>query len=191
MKLKKYLFKSVTSTNDIAIKKIKKNISAGIIIAQKQTKGRGRYGNKWISMNKNLFMTVFFKLNPNISIRKLTLTSCSIVRKSILNFFKINIKIKKPNDLLINRKKICGILQEIIFYNNKKFAIIGIGININNSPNIINYPTTYLNFFAKKKILLKTSKAGESDWLLLKWQPKLMVDMWKLRAKRGKELLFL
>ena len=152
MKLKKYLFKSVTSTNDIAIKKIKKNISAGIIIAQKQTKGRGRYGNKWISMNKNLFMTVFFKLNPNISIRKLTLTSCSIVRKSILNFIKINIKIKKPNDLLINRKKICGILQEIIFYNNKKFAIIGIGININNSPNIINYPTTYLNFFTKKKI---------------------------------------
>ena len=59
MKLKKYFFKSVTSTNDIAIKKIKNNISSGIIIAQKQTKGRGRYGNKWISMNKNLFMTVF------------------------------------------------------------------------------------------------------------------------------------
>ena len=60
-------FKSVTSTNDIAIKKIKKNISAGIIIARKQTKGRGRYGNKWISMNKKFILKVFFKLNPNIS----------------------------------------------------------------------------------------------------------------------------
>lgn len=152
MKLKKYFFKSVTSTNDIAIKKIKNNISSGIIIARKQTKGRGRYGNQWISMSNNLFMTVFFKLNSNISIRKLTFISCSIVRKSILKFIKKNIKIKRPNDLLINRKKICGILQEIIFYKDKKFAIIGIGLNINNSPNITNYPTTYLNFFTKKKI---------------------------------------
>ena len=152
MKFKKYFFKSVTSTNDIAIKKIKKNIPSGIIIAQKQTKGRGRYGNKWISMSNNLFMTVFFKLNSNVGVRKLTFTSCSIVRKSILKFISQKIKIKRPNDLLINQKKICGILQEIIFYNNKKFAIIGIGININNSPNITNYPTTYLNFFTKKKI---------------------------------------
>tara|TARA_Y100001970_G_C13907824_1_gene686976 strand:+ start:285 stop:806 length:522 start_codon:yes stop_codon:yes gene_type:complete len=152
MKLKKYFFKSVTSTNDVAVKKIKKNISSGIIIAQKQTKGRGRYGNKWISMNNNLFMSVFFNLNSYISISKLTIASCSIVRKSILKFIKQKIKIKKPNDLIINRKKVCGILQEIIFYKNKKFAIIGIGININNSPNINNYPTTYLNFFTKKKI---------------------------------------
>ncbi len=152
MKLKKYFFKSVTSTNDIAIKKIKKNIPSGIIIAQNQTKGRGRYGNKWISMNNNLFMSVFFKINSNISIRKLTFTSCSIVRKSILKFIKKNIKIKRPNDLLINQKKICGILQEIIFYKNDKFAIIGIGVNVNSSPNIINYPTTYLNYFTKKKI---------------------------------------
>ena len=152
MKLKKYFFKSVTSTNDIALKKIKKNISSGIIVAQKQSKGRGRYGNKWISMNNNLFMSIFFNLNSNISISKLTITSCSIVRKSILKFIKKKIKIKMPNDLMINKKKVCGILQEIIFYKNKKFAIIGIGININNSPNINNYPTTYLNFFTKKKI---------------------------------------
>ena len=151
MKLKKYFFKSVTSTNDIALKKIKKNISSGIIVAQKQSKGRGRYGNKWISMNNNLFMSIFFNLNSNISISKLTITSCSIVRKSILKFIKKKIKIKMPNDLMINKKKVCGILQEIIFYKNKKFAIIGIGININNSPNINNYPTTYLNFFTKKK----------------------------------------
>ena len=53
MKLKTFLFKSVTSTNDIAINKIKQGIISGIIFAKKQTKGRGRYGNKWISMNNN------------------------------------------------------------------------------------------------------------------------------------------
>ena len=60
--------------------------------------------------------------------------------------------IKRPNDLLINNKKICGILQEIVFFKNKKFAIIGIGINIDRSPIIDNYSTSYLNFFSKKKI---------------------------------------
>ena len=66
MQLKKYLFKSVTSTNDIAIKKIKQDIPFGIVIAKKQTKGRGRYGNRWICMKNNLFMSVFFKLKKNI-----------------------------------------------------------------------------------------------------------------------------
>ena len=60
--------------------------------------------------------------------------------------------IKKPNDLLINNKKVCGILQETVFFKNKKFAIIGIGVNLHGSPAIDNYPTTYLNFFSQKKI---------------------------------------
>ena len=57
-----------------------------------------------------------------------------------------------PNDILIDRKKVCGILQEIVFKNNSKYLIIGIGINIINSPNIINYETSYLNWYSKKKI---------------------------------------
>ena len=152
MKLKKYLFKTVTSTNDIAIKKIKKGISTGLIIAKKQTRGRGRYGNKWIYLKDNLFMSVFFNLENNISLRKLTSTSCKIVKKSLVKLLNKKIMIKRPNDLLISKKKVCGILQETVFFNNKKFAIIGIGININRSPTINNYSTGYLNFFSNKKI---------------------------------------
>ena len=152
MKLKKYLLKSVTSTNDIAIKKIKKGVSLGLIVAKKQTKGRGRYGNKWIYIKNNLFMSIFFNLSNNINLRKLTSISCSIVKKSLLKLLNKKITIKKPNDLLIDKKKVCGILQETVFFKNKKFAIIGIGINIDRSPVIDNYPTTYLNFFLKKKI---------------------------------------
>ena len=152
MKLKKYLFKSVTSTNDIAIKKIKKGILSGIIIAKKQSKGRGRYSNKWIYMKDNLFMTVFFNLSSDISLTKLTSTSCKIVQKSLLKLLNKKITKKKPNDLLINKKKVCGILQETVFFKNIKFAIIGIGINIDRSPIIYNYPTTYLNFFTNKKL---------------------------------------
>ena len=152
MILKKYLFKSVTSTNDIAIKKIKQGMRSGLIIAKKQTKGRGRYGNRWIYLKNNLFMSVFFNLNNNVSIKKLTYTSCKIVKKSLIKLLNKKITIKKPNDLLINNKKVCGILQETIFFKNKKFVIVGIGVNIYRSPVIDNYPTTYLNFFSQKKI---------------------------------------
>tara|TARA_B100001250_G_C19736834_1_gene761143 strand:+ start:288 stop:803 length:516 start_codon:yes stop_codon:yes gene_type:complete len=152
MKLKEYLFKSVTSTNDIAIKKIKKGISSGLIVAKKQTKGRGRYGNKWIYLKNNLFMSVFFNLNNNIGLKKLTYISCKIVKISLLKLLNKKIMIKRPNDLLIDNKKICGILQEIVFFKKKKFVIIGIGINIDRSPIIDNYPTSYINFFSKKKI---------------------------------------
>ena len=152
MKLKKYLFKSVTSTNDVAIKKIKQGFSSGVIIAKKQSKGRGRYGNKWISMKNNLFMSIFFKLNSKISLNRLTTIACNITQRSLIKLINKKIKIKKPNDLLINKKKVCGILQETIFHNNNKFAIIGIGLNIDRSPIIGKYPTTYLNFYTKKKL---------------------------------------
>ena len=152
MKLKKYLFNSVTSTNDIAIKKIKQGFSSGVIIAKKQSKGRGRYGNKWISMKNNLFMSIFFKLNSKISLNNLTTIACNITQRSLIKLINKKIKIKKPNDLLINKKKVCGILQETIFHNNNKFAIIGIGLNIDRSPIIDKYPTTYLNFYTKKKL---------------------------------------
>ena len=49
MKLKKYFFSKTKSTNDLAMKKIKKGKKNGIIIANHQTKGRGRFGKKWIS----------------------------------------------------------------------------------------------------------------------------------------------
>ena len=152
MKIKKFYFKTVTSTNDIAIKKINEGIHSGLIVAKKQTKGRGRYGNKWIYLKNNLFISIFFRLNNNINLRKLTTISCKIVKKSLLKLLNKKITIKKPNDLLINKKKICGILQETVFFKNKKFAIIGIGINVDRSPVIDNYPTTHLNFFSKKKI---------------------------------------
>ena len=152
MKLKKYLYKSVTSTNDVAIKKIRQGFLSGIIISKKQTKGRGRYGNKWISIKKNLFMSVFFNLNRNKSLKNLTFITCRIVQKSLFKLIKKKIKIKKPNDLLINEKKLCGILQETIFYKSKKFAIVGIGINVDRSPIIVNYPTTYVNLCTKKKL---------------------------------------
>ena len=67
--------------------------------------------------------------------------------------------IKAPNDLLINKKKICGILQEIKFNNEAKFIVIGVGINLIKNPKIKNYPTTDIlsetGFKVKKIDLIK------------------------------------
>ena len=64
MKINLKKFKKVKSTNDIAINLIKKNISAPTLItSDKQTKGRGRIGKKWISKKGNLFISIFFKFD--------------------------------------------------------------------------------------------------------------------------------
>ena len=73
MKLRKFIYNKVTSTNDIAIKKIKSGITNGIIVANIQTKGRGRYGKHWQSFKENLFVTIFFELKNKINIKDFTL----------------------------------------------------------------------------------------------------------------------
>ena len=159
MIFKKFFYKKVNSTNDLAIKKIKTGISHGIIIADYQKKGRGQHGKKWLSFKGNLFITIFFKIKENINIKKITILNCKIIKKTLIKYIKKTISIKPPNDLLINKKKICGILQEIKFSNKSKFIVIGIGINLIKSPEIKNYPTTNIfketGFKVKKYDLIK------------------------------------
>ena len=152
MKLKKFEYNQVKSTNSTAIRKIKSGFKNGIILSHKQTNGRGRYGRKWISLKGNLFISIFIRVNDQINIRKTTNFNCKIVKQSIEKNFKNKITIKLPNDILINQKKICGILQEIFNFKNETFMIVGIGVNIVASPNIKNHETTYLNKYLKNKI---------------------------------------
>ena len=63
-----------------------------------------------------------------------------------------NIQIKDPNDILINDKKICGILVESYKNNKNLFVIAGIGLNLVSSPNLKKYKTTFLNKYLKKKV---------------------------------------
>ncbi len=159
MKFKKFFYKKVNSTNDLAIKKIKTGITQGIIVADCQKKGRGQHGKKWLSFKGNLFITIFFKIRRNINIKKITVLNCKIIKKTLLKYIKKTISIKAPNDLLINKKKICGILQEIKFNNEAKFIVIGVGINLIKNPKIKNYPTTNIlsetGFKVKKIDLIK------------------------------------
>ena len=154
MKFKIFRFKKVKSTNTSAIRLIKNtNINYGMIIADEQKNGRGQYGKKWISYNGNLFISFFYKYNQlDVSLKQITKINCLLVKKLLSTYYKKKIIFKKPNDLLINKKKICGILQEKISKLNKRYLVVGIGINLIKNPNLMNYPTTNLSKLLNKKV---------------------------------------
>ena len=170
MKFKVFRFNKVKSTNNTAIRIIKNyNHEYGMILSNSQINGRGQYGKKWISYNGNLFVSFFYNLkNFNISLNKLTKVNCVIVKKCISDYYKSKIYFKSPNDLMIKKKKICGILQETVNKLNNKYLIVGIGINLVKSPVIKNYPTTHLSQLInkkipKKKIEIKLKKIFENN----------------------------
>ena len=154
MKFKVFRFKKVKSTNNTAIRVLNNtNIYYGMISSESQNNGRGQYGKKWISYKGNLFVSFFFKLdNLKISFKHLTKLNCLLVRKILSTYYKKKIIYKKPNDLLIDKKKICGILQETLVKLDKKYLIVGVGINLIKSPYIKNYPTTNLKELLNKKV---------------------------------------
>ena len=154
MNFKKFKFKKIKSTNETAIRLIKKKkIKSGMVVAENQLKGKGQYGRKWISYKGNLHVSFFHELSKkNFSINRITKINCLLVRTLLSKYIKKKIIYKKPNDLLIENKKISGILQEIIFISKKVFLITGIGININKNPIIKKYPATNMCELTKKSI---------------------------------------
>ena len=159
MKLKKFNFKIINSTNDLAIQIIKNtNNKSGIVIAEKQKKGRGQYGKKWTSFKGNLFVSIFFQISKvKLSLKDLTKVNCFLVKKLLSNFYKGKIIIKEPNDLLVNNMKISGILQETLSRSDETFVIVGIGVNLIKSPKIKNYLTTNLFDLTGVKITPKNA----------------------------------
>ena len=100
MKFKVFKFKKVKSTNDTAIRIIKKsNINYGMIVADRQENGRGHYRKKWISYNGNLFISFFYKLDHlSVSLKKITRINCLLVKNLLSIYYKKRIVYKKPND---------------------------------------------------------------------------------------------
>jgi len=170
MKFKIFRFNKVKSTNNTAIRIIKNyDYDYGMILSDLQVNGRGQYGKKWISYKGNLFVSFFYNLkNFKVSLSKLTKINCLMVKKCISQYYKKKIYFKKPNDLLIQKKKICGILQEKVNKFNHTYLIVGIGVNLIKSPFIRNYPTIHLSKLAnkeisKKKFGLKLKKIFENN----------------------------
>lgn len=123
---------SIDSTNTY-LKKLKKPNEDTLIIAKKQTGGRGTKGRSFICEEGGVYMSLL-KLYPCKAEESFSIMMNSAVAVvNTLHAFDINAKIKWPNDIIVNGKKICGILIENVFegeYVSK--SIVGIGLNVNN-----------------------------------------------------------
>ena len=170
-----YVFKhyeSVNSTMDTIKELFNYKNNKLFILADKQVEGKGRRGSVWHSPNGNVYFS--FSLEMLIDIKNHFIINAAVALtlvKTIDYICNVSSRIKWPNDIIVNRKKISGILTEIIKQKNTNYVIIGVGINVESSPIISKYPTTFtkeinssfekiniielfiLNFFKKYNII--------------------------------------
>ncbi len=125
-------FDEINSTNTY-VKSHYKTLESGTIVqAYHQTNGYGRINRVWHDeTGKNLMFSVYLEVPVSEDITMLTQMAASSVYKTLKDY-QIESKIKWPNDVLVDGKKICGILLESVIEENRAHIIIGIGLNINN-----------------------------------------------------------
>ena len=125
-------FETIDSTNDYA-KKIGNELRDGsVIISEEQTKGKGRLGRVWESKaGEGIWMSIILKPNiiPNKAPFITLIAGASIVKA--LNILGVDAKIKWPNDITINNKKLSGILTELSAEIERvNYIVVGIGMNV-------------------------------------------------------------
>lgn len=166
-------FRELTSTNDFALALGEAGASEGVIIrADFQSRGRGRFSREWISEGgENLLFTILIR--PGIQANQaalLTHVAAVSVKEGIEKIYpEIECKLKKPNDVLIRGKKVCGILVESRTLSNYiDFAVIGIGINTDYYPESLNKYAISIS----EEIKRKTEKEAVFDAVISKFSQK-------------------
>lgn len=189
-----YYYSQVNSTNKIASELAKYGANEGtVVIAEKQSSGKGRRGRNWHSSEKGLWFSII--LRPEIKIKDshfLTINA-SLAIYYALKKFGIEAEIKWPNDILYNNKKLCGILSGMNSSSEKlNYIVTGIGINVNqeNFPDQLNEKATSLFKILGNKIdkidLLKDILfyfenfyfrflSGSKEKLLEEWKSKILL----------------
>jgi len=130
-----YSFDEINSTNEQAKKQAGSGaINGSLFIADRQTGGRGRLNKQWSSPEKvGVWMSIL--LRPDVlpsKIMQISLISGIVICKAINNQTGLNAQIKWPNDIIINGKKVCGILTEMVTEEQRiSFVVNGIGVNVN------------------------------------------------------------
>lgn len=129
-----YVYREVSSTNTVAKFLSMNNVENGtVVISEKQTKAKGRSGKSWESPLGGVWLSIILK--PNVEQSKfplITLATGVAVAKTLEKIGVENPEIKWPNDIMINGKKVCGILTEAVAkFNTVENVIIGVGIDAN------------------------------------------------------------
>jgi len=151
-------YPEVTSTMDIARDLARKNCpDLTVVIAGRQTKGRGRLKRRWLSDDGGLYFTMV--LRPTIPVQLsfrvnflASLTLACVIREML----QIDARVKWPNDILVDERKISGMLSELEAEADRVFFIsIGMGINVNNDPSEAEPGASSLKMIAGREVSRK------------------------------------
>lgn len=166
-----YYFPEVDSTNNYAKKLAQEGCEDGtVVLADRQTRGRGRLGRDWDSMDKKgIWMSVVLRPAGGMEdIQIITLAASVAVVAAIEEVFGTKAGIKWPNDIILDGKKVCGILTEMSMEMERvNFLILGIGINFsqkkNDFPEEIKDKATSLGVYLKDMFGTDISKIRRSE----------------------------
>jgi len=169
-------FNDLASTMDYAMQLGMENAAAGtLVLAESQTKGRGRLGRSWYSPKyKGLYLSLI--LRPDMPLAQapiLTLFSAVSVCEAVKAVTGVDSRIKWPNDILVRQKKLGGILTEVSAETDKiNFVIIGLGLNVNNDKkDLISGATSIKNELKENinrvNLLQEILRRMEQNYLLL------------------------
>jgi BirA family biotin operon repressor/biotin-[acetyl-CoA-carboxylase] ligase len=188
-------YERVTSTMDIAREMVERGAREGIVIfSEEQTSGRGRSGHSWVCPKfKGLLATIVIK--PTISAERIFLITGMVaiaVAETIRDTLSLEAGIKWPNDVLINGKKVCGTIVEIIESHKQMYTFtLGIGINVNQEPyelpKLPKEPATSL-YIEKKSHINRIEFARNLLESIDKWYIALRDARYEQIFKRWKEL---
>jgi len=199
-------YPTLTSTMDIARQEARQKAPEGtVVIAGEQTAGKGRVKRVWLSPKGSVALSIV--LYPRLSsLPYLVMLASLAVVHTIEVVTGLKPQIKWPNDVLINRKKVCGILIESDVPGRKvAYAIIGIGINVNNRiadfPELMPIATSLADELGRevsrvaliRQLLAETEKfyltLPDSEKIFQKWQERLVTLGKKVRVQSGKTVL--
>ena len=152
-----FRFQVLDSTNTKAISIAKEGLSEAVVIAKRQTGGRGRMGRSFASPEGGLYLSYLTdRLAPGASVLALTPAAALAVRRAIFRTFGLSCAIKYPNDLILQDRKICGILCESVAMEGRFCVVVGVGINVQTDicldgmDQTSDYPPGSLKDFCKK-----------------------------------------
>jgi len=209
-----YYFPELKSTNSVAKEKAlhkAEGINEGtLIIAERQSAGKGRLGREWFSPAGGIwFSIILYPQLPPSYISRITLMTAVAAVKAIKICTQIKSQIKWPNDILINEKKVCGILTEMSAeLDIINWVVVGIGVNVNikqqEFPEDIRERTTSLKEVLGKKVLrvklaqiflqecekyYESLKRRESSSILKEWKLYSHTLGRKIRVDMGERII--
>ncbi len=183
----------VDSTNKYLLNEKSMEKFGTVVLAEEQTAGRGRMGRTWISRpERNLTFSILINEElENFKLSHLNLTAALSVAMALENLYQLNVNLKWPNDVLIGKKKIAGILIETVMRGEKiERAVVGIGINVNQEffhgefeiepTSIKNETRAEIN---RERLLSEVLNIFEENLFMLEKSPKKILDMWRSRCK--------